>query len=302
MLKTAAIKDEFGFLLEKYSFSLDEIEITPLSNYDELKNYVDEHTNTDSYYYPPLMYKAKIDPKTCKPLEEIPRTKRPAHLYKLPPSHIIIVKNAEQKIEKLRNGATGFLIHLLGYLFGCRVQFSNWWVDNRISMKSQHGVFIPEKEANDFLRHSFKEWETWSPNKQFLFTDLLFMHTRVSGYEWDWERFMMEYIVFDGCWKFYADGMNFRISHGDRLKKILTDFRMVVHCDKIKKIVDLRNGLFHEARWEGKQPGSHTSNDAFYAYYWLKSINQRLFPALLNYQTKYITSDWACMGQFLFKI
>lgn len=301
MATETLIEDKFGFLLEKYSFFLGEIEIMPLSNYDELKDIVDEHTNRDSYYYPPLTYRVKIDPETNKPLEKVQKTERPAHLHKLPPSHIIIIKNTKQNIEELRNGATGFIIHLLGYLFGCRLQFSDWWVDNRIPMKSQHGIVISEEEANNFLQHSLKEWKSWLYDKQHLFTNLLFMHTRVASYEWEWERFMMEYIVFDGCWKFYSEGKNFKTGHGDRLKKILDDFGMVVHKDKIKKIVDLRNQLFHETLWEGNQPGTTSTNDAFYSYIWLQSINQRLFPALLNYDTKYIRSDWTCMGTLLFK-
>lgn len=296
------IEDKFGFLAKKWTFALEELDIVPIDSYDEVKKYVDEHTNIDNYYYPPLVHKVKIDPITRKPIEKVPRTERPAHLHNLPPSHIIKIKNTEQNIEKLRNGITGFLIHLLGYLFGSRLQFSDWWIDSRIPMKTQHGVVISEEEANDFLRHSFKEWKSWSSDKQHLFTNLLFMHSRVSGYEWEWERFMMEYIVFDGCWKFYSQDKNFsNIGHGKRINKILSDFNMVIHCDKIEKIVGLRNGLFHEALWEGNQPGAYSSSDAFYAYYWLQGINQRLFPALLNYQTAYVTSDWTSMGQFLFK-
>lgn len=295
------IEDKFGFLTKKWTFLLEEINIVPIDNYDEAKSYVDEHTNIDNYYYPPLVHRVKINPLTRKPVEKVPKTERPAHLHKLPPSHVLKVKNTNQNIEQLRNGKTGFLIHLLGYLFGCRLQFSEWWVDNRIPMKSQHGVIVCEKEAGDFLRHSLEEWKSWPSDKQHIFTNLLFMHTRISGYEWEWERFMMEYVVFDGCWKLYSDGKNFKVGHGNRLEKILGDFRMIIHQDKIKKIVDLRNQLFHEALWEGNQPGTHASNDAFYAYYWLLGINQRLFPALLNYSTKYITADWTCMGQLLFK-
>jgi hypothetical protein len=301
MATATSIEDKFGFLTKKWIFAIEDIDIFPVDNFNEAKNYVEENKNIDSYYYPPMIHRVKIDPISHKPIEKIPKTERPAHLFRLPSSHIIKIKNTDQDIEKLRTGAAGFLIHLLGYLFGCRLQFCDWWVDNRVPMKSQHGVILNRKEVEEFLHHAFNKWKSWSSDKQHLFTNLLFMHTRTSGYEWEWERFMMEYIVFDGCWKFYAESKNFKVGHRERFKKILGDFGMAIHQDKIKKIVDLRNQLFHETLWEGNQPGAHASNDAFYSHMWLQSINQRLFPALLNYDTKYIKSDWTYMGTLLFK-
>ena len=152
----------------------------------------------------------------------------------------------------------------------------------------------------DFVQHSFLKWKTWRPDKQKLFTNLLFMHSRAISYQWDWERFMVEYMVFDSCWNFYSDGKN-NPSHSNRLKQILSDFGMKTYEDKIKKIVKLRNDLFHETLWDKGQPCSAGSNEAFTSYYDLMRINQRLFVALLEYSTNYIYTDWRCLGRWSFK-
>lgn len=282
MKKEINVIDKFGFMPERWSLFFDEYEIIPVDDYDEVKKCIDEYTNKDGFYYPPLVH-----------------TERPEHLYKLSPSHVIKIKRTIEPLEQLRKGPTGFIIHLLAYLFGRRFQFYDWWFDGRIPMRNHHNVLFTEKDMQDFVQHSFSKWKTWRPNKQKLFTNLLFMHSRAISYEWDWERFMVEYMVLDGCWNFRYGKANY--SHSDRLKKILSDLGMQIYEDKIKRIVKLRNDLFHETLWDKGQPCSAAGDEAFTSYYDMMRINQRLFVALLEYSTNYIYTDWRCLGRWSFK-
>jgi hypothetical protein len=295
MKKEINVIDKFGFMPKKWSLFFDEYEIIPVDDYDEVKKCIDEYTNKDGFYYPPLVHTVKLDPITGEPKEKISKTERSAHLYPLLPSHVIKIKRTIKPLEQLRKGPTGFIIHLLGYLFGRRFQFYDWWFDGRIPMRNPHNLLFTEKDMQDFARHSFSKWKIWQSDKQKLFTNLLFMHSRAISYEWDWERFMIEYTVFDGCWNFYSGG-NINYSHSGRLKKILSDLGMKIYEDKIERIVKLRKDLFHETLWDKGQPCSAGDAEAFTSYYDLMRINQRLFVALLEYSTDYIYTDWRCLG------
>lgn len=301
MVMSNVMEDEFGFVPEKWSLEFDNYEIFPIEDYDKYAKLIDEYTHRDKFYYPPLTHQVNIDIKTQKPLDKIPKTERPASLYQLHPSHIIKIKNTTESLEQLRKGATGFVIHLLAYLFGRRFQFCDWWYESRVPMDNHHNVFLYEGEAQEFMQHSFAQWKTWAPDKQQYFTNLLFMHSRTMSYQWDWERFMMEYIIFDGCWKFYSNG-KIKCTHQERLRRILSDLGMKIDNTGIDTIIRLRNDLFHEALWDKGQPCSGGSSEAFYAYYHLRRINQRIIVALLKYQTRYICTDWKSMGTFKFKM
>jgi hypothetical protein len=48
--------------------------------------------------------------------------------------------------------------------------------------------------------------------------------------------------------------------------------------------------------WDGGQPCSGGSDDAFLSYYTLQRINHRLLTALIEFKTEYISSDWRGIG------
>ncbi len=295
-----SLEDKFGFVPEKWKLSFENYEIFPVENYDAYAKAINESTHRDKFYYPSLAEQVGVDIKTRKPVGRIPKTERPAQLYQMPPSHIIKVKNATESLHHLREGALGFIVHLLAYLFGRRFQFHDWWFEGKIPMNDHHNILLDENEAQDFMQHSFTEWKAMMPDEQKFFTNLLFMHSRTMSYQWDWERFMMEYIIFDGCWRFYSKG-KIKCAHPERLKRILTDLSMKIYMTEIDTIVRLRNDLFHEALWDRGQPCSGGSSEAFYSYYHVRRINQRVIAALLKYKTNYIYTDWRSMGTFLFK-
>ena len=114
------------------------------------------------------------------------------------------------------------IIHLLGYLHGTWLQFSDWWFDSRVPLKQGHNIHFIESTAEHFLSHAYKEWQTWHPTVRQRFTNILFMLNRAPSYEWDWERFVIEYMVLDACYKTGTDLKLFKKaeSHSKRIDRM----------------------------------------------------------------------------------
>jgi len=301
ILKSEVVEDAFGFLPEKWSLKFDDFEIIPLDEYDKNKEYIKKYTHQDKFYYPPVTNSISVDPKTQEIKETIPNTERPAALYKIPNSHNILTQGVGLDQEKLRRGILGFILNLLGYYFGRRFQFDGWWYDSRVPMDNQHNIIMRKDECEDFLNHSVIEWKKWTSDKQKIFSNILFMHSRATSYQWDWERFMIEYMTFDGIWNVFSADTGIKSPHAQRINIILTHYKMPKDQTILTKFVKLRNDLFHETLWDKGQPCTGASQDAFYSFYYLQRMNDRLILALLKYPTKYIMTDWKYMGTCGFK-
>lgn len=292
--------DMFGFLPVKLNMSFDGFKIEPLADYNERLKYVNKETHRDGFMYPPTTRQWKAHPETLKLIKRIPRTKRPAHLYQVIPSHQITLES-ECEIDELRRGSTGFLIHLLGYLYGVRLQFHDWWFDGRIPIERQHNITVTEALSHDFISRCYITWNNWNNDQQKLITNILLMHNRAISYEWDWERFIIEYMVFDGCFKLYCmtKSINDKMAHGDRINYLCNEFGIPTNSDLVKDLVQLRNQLLHETLWDNSQPGT-ASGKGLYEVYNLRRLNQRIIPALLNYRNDYVNSGWWFMDSFVF--
>lgn len=294
--------DTFGFLPVKLSTSFSGVIIEPTVEYDETLNYIKKISHEDGFIYPPISQQWKAHPITLKPIKRIPKTKRPAHLYRINPSHKIIIEST-QEIEELRNSSSGFLMHLLGYLYGVRLQFHDWFVDGRVPIKLQHNISVNDKCAKDFLFTSYRTWNEWSNKNKKLMTNILYMHCRAISYEWDWERFAIEYMVFDGCCNL-AKNLFPKIKlrdHTKRLLNICKHYDIPVNKNLVNRIVKLRNGLFHSTLWGGQQPCTAPQGDIFIVPYHLNRLNNRIIPALLGNNIEYTRTPWWTLGTFIFK-
>jgi hypothetical protein len=288
-----AVRDRFGFLPFEYAIEFEGGTISPVSNYDGIRASVEEHTYDDGFLYPHLT-------RRVRELDEKTETKWPPSLtYQISASHELSLSSAGT-LEELRRGPSGFVIHLLAYLFGVRLQFHDWWVDGRMPIRSTHNIHVTKAVAEDFLSNCYQIWRKWPERNQKLISNLLFMHSRAPSYEWDWERFMIEYMVFDGCWKLSGfDGK--RRGHGDRIKTLCDKWDIPSNDALIKNIVVLRNDLFHETFWDKSQPCTGVSSEAFLQAYNLRRLNQRLIPALLGYNNSYLRTSWWALGTCLFE-
>lgn len=290
------LEDYIGFLPVAETFQFDNFIISPQPDLKDYCEEIGQQTNEDGFYYPPMSYTERVDLITNKPLERVPRSERPALLFKLPASHKIIcsVRSNMHCREKL----LGFVVNVLAYLFGIRLQFHDWWFDMRVPLKNQNYSYVTKAGAEAFLNCAVSKWKRLSSSQRHLLNNLFYMHARNPSYQWDWERFMMEYLVFDGCYKFRygRDGH----PHAGRMEKILQEYRMKIYKREICALVKLRNTLFHETLWDGHQPGHGGSNEAFMSFFTLKKINQRLLATLVDYPTKYVETNWRPIGRCLF--
>jgi len=301
--------DFFGFLACKWDIKFDGGLVSPIVDCEKVKNWVSEYTNKDGFLYPPMQHTMKVDPSTMEDLEEVPKTERPALLHRIPASHEIVIFDAPDNKETFRKGPGGFIIHLLAYLFGTRLQFYDSWFDGRVPIESTHNIVVKKPIIEDFISHSYNTWLSWDEKAQTMFSNLLYMHSRSPSYEWDWERFTIEYMVFDCCWHLveYLNMLELKnkykhIKHRDRIKCVCDGLKIPYKQELIDDIVELRNVLFHEALWGNSNPCySLPSSKSYELYdYHLRRLNKRIIPYLLGYYTPYINTGWHYLGRFIF--
>lgn len=273
--------DKFGFLPEECRLECEEFKISPVDEFDALiKDIKSQLLYRDGFLYPHY---------ECK-----------THMYKLQHTHIIELKKhvSSDDKKKLRLvGILGFVMHLIGYVYGRRLQFYDWWFDSRLSFDRQHNISITEESFKQFITNALSKFNSWGEERRRVFINILYMHNRAPSYEWDWERFALEYMVFDACWKFSDLREN---RHRERIRKICDEYGLYKNEDEINRIVGLRNNLFHEGLWSKGQPGTAGDAKDFYASYNLRRLNNRLIPALLECNSKYISSNWTSLGCYIF--
>jgi hypothetical protein len=298
---------QFGFLPIESTIRFSGGAFVLLDDYQEVAGAVRANTNADGFIYPPLEKRMRAQPKIRDgnflsedqwDWEEVPKTERPAHLHRLPSSHDLRLEESPLDCD-LRSNDGAFLMYLAGYLYGFRLQFYDWWFDGRINMKSSHNICIAHGTASDFFSKSYAAWKTWRPEVRKNFTNILYMHSRSEMYEWDWERFLINYMIFDACFGYAKEVGNVPSStpHRGRFEAMCKRYGLYFDAAVVKKIVGLRNDLFHEALWDHGQPCSSGGQSSFDLTEFLRGINQRLIPALLGYSTKYIGSRWDCLGR-----
>lgn len=287
----------FGFLNCKWTIEFKGGTVSPIPEFDEVAAWVHKYTNEDGFLYPPLTQRVRWNPKTKKSYKKIPRTKRPALLRRLPASHELCLSTSST-IEDIRKGSGAFVIHLLAYLFGTRLQFHDWWFDGRVPIRLTDN--FTKATAENFLSHCYQTWLGWTKKQQRLITNLLYMYSRASLYEWGWERFTIEYMVLDGCWNLAKLRLGGKVRHEDRICILCKEFQIPFEDQLVKNIVKLRNNLFHETLWDGSQPCTTVSSSAFQQPSNLHRLNQRLIPALLGYKTPYVKTAWWTLGAWWF--
>ena len=132
--------DSFGFI--NYSSQINFINghITPTDNFNKVCNWIAKYKNTDGFIYPPMEHRVKYDKINGKKGNKIPNTERPSLLHRLPASHVLTLDVDEAQRDALRKADSGFIVHLLSYIFGTRLQFHDWWFDNRVPIEPTHNI------------------------------------------------------------------------------------------------------------------------------------------------------------------
>jgi hypothetical protein len=249
----------------------------------------------DGYVYPPIA-KRQVEKGDGGASREVEKADL---LYRLPPTHRITLSTAVDKMaEDPRRGAAGLTIHLLGLLYGSRCQFHDWFFDGRISIVGGHldhwGVTPSQSAA--IMDAAIARWGQLAFKQRVAMVNLLYLATRTTTYEMEWERFNAEYLVCDGIFalagKMHLLNGSGRTTHGDRIP-VLCD-ALGIACDEglVKRMVALRNDLLHEGIWDGGMPGEARSQDSWRASTMLKALSKRALLRLCGVTGRYVTSEW----------
>jgi hypothetical protein len=287
-------REEFGFLNCDHSIVFNGGAIHPLPGYATAAEWIEDATNLDGFIYPPTsLTKRRVDNGGSEGMEAtwqpVPKTERPAFIHQLPMSHLLTIEKPPIGGDLRRNDGA-FLLHLLAYLFGSRLHFKGWGVDGRIPTKKTHQIVPTPASEVGFIAHAYDTWKGWDEAERRWMINILYMTSRSPCHEWDWERFTINYMVFDAIYKLSTSvaGVPKGVSHGERYSAMRTTFGLADDRTTFKMIKELRNDLFHEALWAGTRPGEGgVSEAAWLSVEYLRRINQRLIPAVLGFQTPY---------------
>ena len=288
---------QFGFLPINRTIVFDDGAVEPLPSLEAEIARVRQATHRDGYLYPPRHHDPALH--VFEPLGE--QTERPAHLHRMPPSHALRLDCALAEAGPFRLGDGAFLMHFVALMFGYRLQFHEWWFDTRLPMFARRWRLPPPQHLEGrILSEAYRTWRSWPSTERTRFTNLLYMHVRSAAYEWDWERFTVNYMVFDSCYKM-AETLGLvstapRPRHPARFTTLFQRFNMPMNDPVTKGLVRLRNHLFHEALWDRRQPGAGWLAGPVQADH-LSRINDRVLFALAGYRGQYQSTPWWVIGQ-----
>jgi hypothetical protein len=279
----------FGFLPIEWIIEFDYGKIVAIPEFKKVSRIIKKHLHHDGHFYPPTLESViAIDLVNSKKTR---KTKRPAFLYPVPPSHDLFLTPPNPEAN-IREGSAGFILHLLAFLFHTRLQFADWFYDGRIPIDLGSREIHHPSQAGRYLSLAYRVWSGWPPEEQKRFTNILYMHSRRFVYEWEWEKFINQYLVLDACWKMAEMLFGLTLSNVDKSIKGLHRRRLAALRDEFdllgddfidsEKLATLRNNLFHEVLWHGVRPGSARNRLDYHMPMRLAILNQQLIFALIS--------------------
>jgi hypothetical protein len=92
-------------------------------------------------------------------------------------------------------------MHLLGFLYGHRCHFHDWWVDGKVLFPEEIDHSIPTAhQAENIISRSLQTWQTFGDRQRAGAINVLLLHTRTQAYDMESERFSSEYQLFDAVY------------------------------------------------------------------------------------------------------
>ena len=298
-------EDEFGFIPEPALISFPCGKIEPLPAYHQLREDLEQSANRDGFLYPPTItvrravcdLSALPHPEPAQ-WEVVPQTERPSPVQDIPASHKLSVRGAIAKSG--RNGIGGFVVQLMGFMYGVRAQFHDWRLDGRISIRNRGDFHTYGYTANRFFEAALTTWSGWPPALQTRITNILYVLGKASCEEYEWLRFALGYMAFDACYTIARDVHHVSArNHRDRLAKMAGCFTIQQDSEQFSRWVHMRNNLFHEALWNTEVPGYSTFSPDSENVMYFGSFTHRIIVALLGFPGKYVESNWRIVSHIL---
>ncbi len=238
----------------------------------------------------------------CDPVEGFVYPERGQHLFRLPASHEIRL-NDETYVTGSGREIPAFITHFLGLLHGAWLQFDDWWFDRRVPADARPPFHLTRHEASQVLETGLRTWLKWKPAIRARMTNALYMYCRSRSYDWEWERFAIDYWVTDGLWRTAKQlGRVCEVKpvrHAEQMNYLCDGLGLHQDAQRVAQIVDLRNELMHEALWDGGQPGTARSSVTLEAPPNLHRFNLRVFLALLGIRAGFVATPWHFGGTFV---
>lgn len=220
-------KDKFGFIVHDLNLQVGPYIIKSVKHHATLIQKFNQCICSDGFLYPPV---AEMKCNTAKPY---------AH-FLCPTSHKVYLANNIQLPINFRQKDGALIIHLLGFLFGGRVQFSDWSFDTRLSVKQDGIAIFNTRDIEKVVNKVYSEFLSWPDDAQKRYINILYLHSRSRAYE-DWEHFMMEYMSTDAFWKFFEKLPVYSLiaksckGHGNRIEILCKTLNVMYKPNEIKK-------------------------------------------------------------------
>ena len=284
---------EFGFLHKPLNGKFLGVSFAPLIDYAERLEALKKGSNIDGFFYPPQVASYTVDPFTDNIKEKIEQTDKPASAYFLPSSHTISIENPIST-DKEPCTDEALIVYLLAYLYGTRLQPSEWKFDGRVPIKTANGAYISDETCLHFLEYVYSWWRKLTDNQRTKFVNILYVYTRANTLVWDWDAFLHQYMVFDALYNFHLEFKpNIKASnHKERFNILCTQYS-VFNENLINRIYNARNNLFHEAMWVQSTIGfGSPDRDAYQLPRYLAELNAQIICGITGYKNEYTRCPW----------
>jgi len=189
--------DRIGFLDVPMSFTFDGGSLTICPDFDAAKAGLTRMSIRMDFIYPPIVRNVRIYPSSGKKTW-LPKTQTACVAAQNATFARSGAKGSERHSE-VSFGIVRFCDPLFGFLFGTRLQYCDWWLEGRIPIKSTSNVYVDRKTAESFVSKAIATWKNFDRRNKRVVSNVLYLYAKSGSLEWDWERFQMEYTVFDAC-------------------------------------------------------------------------------------------------------
>jgi len=291
-----------GFLIEPISFRFEHVRLEPLPDHADQGAKFRRHCNADGYFYPPLTASYRLT-KVGTRGRRLPGTSRPALVFHLPASHTLSVDASVLPTHPHPHSDSMFILQVLAFITGTRLQFEQWRLDGRVPCTSTLGAWVQSDIQAHFVEYAYVWWRALPTEHQVRSINLFHAYNRAISAEFPWDVFTQQYMVFDGIYRLHAKlaGIKSDVGHHKRLELIAGAYGVPMDDQISKLLYRARNDLFHEAIWAGAIVGYPPElPDSHHFPRYLRQLNARLLCAMVGYRNSFTKSVWWAMGKFLF--
>lgn len=291
--------DRFGFLPSAESWTVAQYQIKPVTGFARTVRQVLADADAEGRFHYPPQFEGRTSAGSGARRRK--HVRQQAHLFSLPSTHLVTSMSTAQDSATFRAHEGAFIIHVLGFLHKSRSQFDGWKFDGRVPVRTSPICLMTAAQMSTVVTHLLTAWRGWPIEVRKRYLAILFHKARLLSYRWSWERFSMEYMVFDALFRCADDlkllntagGTSSRRRHRDRFQ-IVGGAGLIGWNNRLAAEADLfvyiRNELTHEGTLFSETP---TTDITPHAFSYLSMLNDRLALAIAGVPCSFVRSNWA---------